>query len=98
METAENIWNLFKVNNKDNPCDVNDVVLVSSLLTLNRFHTLFQVSINVETRYQYMNDTWEPQRFIFFCTHHCIFPINLQYEKEYHISAKFSPNIRMYLW
>ena len=66
METAENIWNLFKVNNKDNPCDVNDVVLVSSLLTLNRFHTLFQVSINVETRYQYMNDIWEPQRFFFF--------------------------------
>ena len=33
--TIKNVWNLFKVNNKD------DVVLVSVLLTLNRFHTFF---------------------------------------------------------
>ena len=32
-----NVWNLCKINNKD----VNDVVLVSLLLTLNMFHTLF---------------------------------------------------------
>ena len=30
------MWNLFRVNNED-----NDAVLVSLLLTLNRFHTLF---------------------------------------------------------
>ena len=31
-----NMWNLFKINNKDN----NDVVLVSWLLALNEFHTI----------------------------------------------------------
>ena len=34
-----NVWNLFKANNKDG--DASDVVRVSLLLTLNRFHRLF---------------------------------------------------------
>ena len=33
----DNVWNLFKISNKD----FRDVVLVSLLLTLNGFHTLF---------------------------------------------------------
>ena len=40
-----NLWKLFKVNErKRNQNDANDVFLVSLLLTLNRFHTLFCVN------------------------------------------------------
>ena len=39
-ETPEQCVNLFKVNNKDTRDDIIDVVLVSLLLILNRFHTL----------------------------------------------------------
>ena len=34
------VWNLLKVHNKDALDDVIDIVLVSLLLILNRFHTL----------------------------------------------------------
>lgn len=38
--------NLFKANNKGSQNDVNDVAMVSSLLTLDRFHKfLFVISI-----------------------------------------------------
>ena len=42
-KNSANIY-LFKFNNKDHQNHVNDVVLVSLLLTLNRFHTLFWCS------------------------------------------------------
>ena len=35
------VWNLFKVNNKKNQNHINNVVRVSLLLTLNKFHTFF---------------------------------------------------------
>ena len=35
------MWKMFKVNNKGSRIDVIDVVLVSWLLTLSRFYTLF---------------------------------------------------------
>ena len=41
LKHRSNVWNLFKVNNKDTrQNDVDDVVLLSLLLTWNRFHTL----------------------------------------------------------
>ena len=36
----------FKISNKDSRNNFTDVVLLSFLLTLNRFHTLFGVSID----------------------------------------------------
>ena len=35
------MWKMFKVNNKGYEIDANGVVLVSLLLTLTIFHTLF---------------------------------------------------------
>ena len=46
------MWDMFKVNNKDNQND-NGVVLVSLLLTLNIFHS-FYVSIN----FKQINGDW----------------------------------------
>ena len=40
MEHQNNVWNLFKVNSK-NANDVIDVVMVFSLLTLNKFYIIF---------------------------------------------------------
>ena len=39
MEKLEQCVNLFKINNKKHQNDDSDVVLVSLLLILNRFHT-----------------------------------------------------------
>ena len=41
IKTVETLWIMFKVNNKKHQNDVNDVVLVFLLLTLNIFHTFF---------------------------------------------------------
>ena len=35
------VWNIFKANNKDIRTTSNGLVLVSLLLTMNMFHTLF---------------------------------------------------------
>ena len=40
MEHQNDVWNLFKVNSK-NANDVIDVVMVFSLLTLNKFYIIF---------------------------------------------------------
>ena len=44
-----NVWNLFKVDNKDTNYD-NDVVLLSLLLTLNIFHTLLSMLTSCKQR------------------------------------------------